>query len=170
MFRYVFKPYDSIYPKRFSKERDRLKMFLGEDVLIEHVGSTSIPGMGGKGIIDIAVAANSKSDLPDVSSKLIEAGYYYEEADGTPERWFHGKKVTDGERYHLHLTFRESRDWIEMNAFRDHIKTHPEDFEKYAEIKKKAAELSNQDAKTYMKIKQPIISEIIKKATTKTDK
>lgn len=169
MFRYVFKPYDPIYPERFSKEKERLKKFLGEIVSIEHVGSTSIPGMGGKGIIDIAVAANSREDLSEVSSKLIEAGYYYEQADGTPDRWFHGRKVTDSERYHLHLTYEGSRDWIEMNAFRDYLKTHPEDFEEYAQIKKQAAELSNQDAKTYMSIKQPIISEIIRKATAKND-
>lgn len=164
MFRYIFKPYDPIYPERFTREKDRLKKFLGEDILVKHIGSTSIPGMGGKGIIDLAVAANSKDDLPEVSSRLIEAGYYYEEADGTLDRWFHGRKVSDSERYHLHLTYKSSKDWAEMNAFRDYLKTHPEDFEKYAEIKRKAARLSNQDAKTYMKIKQPIISEIIKKA------
>ncbi|HBQ50372.1 TPA: hypothetical protein DD690_00125 [Candidatus Daviesbacteria bacterium] len=165
--KYVFRPYDPIHPEYFSKEKDRLKKFIGEAVLIEHIGSTSIPGMGGKGIIDIAVAANSKNDLSNVSSKLIAAGYYFDPDDGTDERWFHGRKVSDEERYHIHLTFKGSKDWIEITSFRDYLITHPEDFERYAEIKMKAAKLSNQDAKTYMKIKEPVILEIIGKATKK---
>ncbi len=164
MFKYVFRPYDPIYPKRLTREKNRLKKFLGKDVLIEHIGSTSIPGMGGKGIIDIAVAASSKNDLLEVSSKLVEIGYYYNQEDGTEDRWFHGRKVSDKERYHLHLTFRGSKDWKEMISFRDYLKTHPEDFKKYEEIKKMAVETANQDKEIYIKIKEPMILDILNKA------
>lgn len=68
MLKYVFRPYDPIFPKLFIKEKNRLKKFLGRTVLIEHVGSTAIPGLGGKGIIDIAIAAPDKNDLLNVSS------------------------------------------------------------------------------------------------------
>lgn len=164
MFKYVFKPYDPIFPKFFSKEKNRLKKFLGSGILIDHIGSTSIPGMGGKGIIDIAIAVISKDDLSSISSKLIEAGYYYDRKDGTEERWFHGRKVSDEERYHIHLTFRESRDWKEMISFRDYLKTHPEAFREYKEIKKRAVEEANQDKEIYINIKEPFILEILKKA------
>lgn len=164
MFKYVFKPYDPIYPKFFDKEKNRLKKFLGKYVLIEHVGSTSIPGMGGKGIIDIAIATNGKKDLPGVSSKLIEAGYYYDPDDGTKDRWFHGRKVSDNERYHVHLTFKGSRDWMEIISFRDYLKTHQEDFKRYEEVKRQAVEEANQDKEIYINIKEPFILEIIKKA------
>ncbi len=167
MFKYVFRDYDPIYPKLFRKEKNRLKKFLGKDVLIEHVGSTSIPGMGGKGIIDIAIATTDKSDLQDVSSKLIEAGYYYNSDGGTAERWFHGRKVSDNERYHIHLTFKGSKDWKEITSFRDYLKTHPKDFKKYAEIKKQAVEVANQDREIYMQTKEPFIKDIIIKALKK---
>lgn len=165
MFKYVFRPYDPIYPKLFNEEKNRLKKFLGKKIFIEHVGSTSIPGMGGKGIIDIAVAANSKNDLSNVSSQLIEAGYYYDPDDGTDERWFHGKKVSNTERYHTHLTFKGSKDWMEIISFRNYLKTHPGDFNKYAEIKKQAVKSANQNKEIYMKNKEPFILEIIRKAT-----
>lgn len=166
MFKYVFRPYDPIYPKLFIKEKNRLKKFLGKGVLIEHVGSTAIPGMGGKGIIDIAVAANSKDDLSDVSSKLIEAEYYYDPEDGTQDRWFHGRKVSNKERYHTHLTFKGSRDWIEMISFRDYLETHPKDFKRYEQIKRQAVEEANQDKDIYIKTKEPLIEEILKKTQT----
>lgn len=165
MFKYVFRPYDPIYPKRFNKEKNRLKKFLGKKIFIEHVGSTSILDMGGKGIIDIAVAANSKNDLSNVSSQLIEAGYYYDPDDGTGKRWFHGRKVSDQERYHIHLTFKGSKDWMEIISFRNYLKTHPEYFKKYAAIKRLAVEKAEQDKNIYMQIKEPLIREIIKKAT-----
>lgn len=164
MFKYIFRPYDPQLPELFSKEKNRLEKFIG-NVLIEHVGSTAVPGLGGKGIIDIAVGVSDKSNFSEVSSKLIEAGYYYDPKDGTDERWFHGRKISDSERYHIHLTFKDSKDWKEMVSFRDYLRTHPEDVQQYAKIKEKASELSNQDAKTYMEIKAPIILDILKKAT-----
>lgn len=166
MFKYIYRPYDEIYPELFNKEKDRLKKFLGEDILIEHVGSTSIFGMGGKGIIDIAVAANSKKDLQVISSKLIEAEYYYDPEDGTEDRWFHGRKVSDKERYHIHLTFRGSKDWKEMTSFRDYLRIHPEDLKRYAEAKKRAVKEAKQNREIYMRTKEPIILEIIKKANS----
>lgn len=164
MKKYIFKPYDPIYPRLFNKEKGRLEKFLGEDVLIEHVGSTSIVGMGGKEIIDIAIAANSKDDLSNVSSRLIEAGYYYDPKDGTEDRWFHGRKVSDEERYHIHLTFKDNKSWNEMTSFRNYLNTHPEDFKKYAEVKKLAAAAANENREIYLKIKGPILEEIITKA------
>lgn len=121
MFKYIFRAYDPVYPKLFTNEKNRLKKLLTEDILIEHVGSTSIPGMGGKGIIDIAVAANNKDDLSNVSSQLIEAGYYFDPDDGTNERLFHSRMVSDAERYHIHLTFKGSKDCKEMTSFRDYL-------------------------------------------------
>lgn len=167
MDKYVFKPYDSIFPKLFSKEKNRLKKFLGRGILIEHVGSTAVTGLGGKGIIDIVITAPDKNDLLNVSSQLIEAGYYHDPDDGTKERLFHGRVVSDDRRYHIHLTFKESKDWKDMIDFRDYLRVHPEDLKKYAEIKKCAAEISNEDREVYMKTKEPAILEIIKKATKK---
>lgn len=162
--RYIYRPYKKLFIDRFNNEKKRIISLIKDPILIEHVGSTSIPGMGGKGIIDILVAVSNKKDIPKMSSKLINSGYYFGPDDGTIERWFHGRKVSDSERYHLHLTFEGSKDFKEMIAFRDYLKTHPEDFKRYVEVKKKAVEIANQDQEIYMKTKEPLIKEIIQKA------
>ena len=59
MKKYVFKSYNKIFPEIFEKEKEKICDFIEETILIEHVGSTSIPNLGGKGIIDIAIASGS---------------------------------------------------------------------------------------------------------------
>ncbi len=55
MKKYVFKPYGKIFPELFLKEKERISGSLGAGAVIEHVGSTAVPGLGGNGIIDIAI-------------------------------------------------------------------------------------------------------------------
>lgn len=61
MSKYVFKPYNSIFPELFEKEKERLSKYLTGEYQIEHVGSTAVQGLGGKGIIDIYLATPRKN-------------------------------------------------------------------------------------------------------------
>ena len=168
MDKYVFRPYDPIFPELFDQEKARLETFLGKDANIEHVGSTAVPGLGGKGFIDIAIAVD-QNKLADTSSKLAKAGYEYRPDASTKDRWFHRMELPDQKqgfrRYHIHLTYPTSKDWREMVAFRDYLRSHPDELAKYAEIKKHAAEISNEEREVYIKTKEPVILDIIKKAT-----
>ncbi|MCL4366030.1 GrpB family protein [Patescibacteria group bacterium] len=69
MKKYVFRPYDINFPKLFEKERERIRKVLGKSDLIEHIGSTAVPSLGGKGIIDICIATDKKN-LKVISKKL----------------------------------------------------------------------------------------------------
>ena len=62
MSKYVFKKYSSIFPDLFNKEKDRIELHLKTDLAIEHIGSTAVCNLGGKGIIDIAIGVN-KEDM-----------------------------------------------------------------------------------------------------------
>lgn len=66
MKKYVFKPYKESFPELFDNEKKRIAALLGTDPVIEHIGSTAVPGLGGKGIIDIAIAVK-KENLSQVS-------------------------------------------------------------------------------------------------------
>lgn len=169
MERYVFRPYDPIFPKLFDEEKARLETFLGKEALVEHVGSTAVPGLGGKGFSDIAIAVD-QDKLSDASTNLVEAGYEYRPDASTKDRWFHRLELPDQKegyrRYHIHLTYPSSQDWKEMLAFRDYLRSYPDALEKYAEIKKHAAEISNEEREVYIKTKEPVILDIIKKATS----
>ncbi len=166
MEKYVFRPYNPIFIKLFEKEKKRLQVYLGENVLVEHIGSTAVPGLGGKGFIDIAVAGGES--LSSLSTKLQEVGYEYRPDASTDERWFFKNELPDPlqetRRYHIHLTSHGSKDWKEMLAFRDYLRTHKDAVEKYAAIKNKAASISNQEREIYVKTKDPVILEIIQEA------
>ena len=69
MKKYLFKPYSKIFPDLFEREKERISSHIKEDLVIEHVGSTAVPGLGGKGIIDIAIAV-SKKEMESVSKQL----------------------------------------------------------------------------------------------------
>lgn len=167
MNKYVFHEYDSIYPKLFRKEAERLKNFLTGRYTIEHFGSTAVPGLGGKGIIDIYVAT-AKDAVQNIFEEVQEAGYEFRPKAGTEERFFFQNSLfdpIDGEiKYHLHLTDSGNPSFKKDIVFRDYLISHPEDCEKYARIKRKAARYANNDKDKYMRIKEPAIQEILKKA------
>jgi len=165
MKKYIFKPYSTIFPKLFEKEKQRISSHIKKDVDIEHVGSTAVPGLGGKGIIDIAIET-SKERLDSVSGMLKQLGYEFRPTGGTADRLFFkiDLPLQEGmQTYHIHLTYPESKIRKDMIAFRDYLKSHPEEAEKYAEFKRKAANEANEDGIKYMKLKEPVINEILAK-------
>lgn len=166
MKKYVFKPYSKNFPRLFEKEKQRIVDFVKEEIIVEHIGSTAIPDMGGKGIIDIAIAV-SREKMKSVSNQLQKLGYEFRATASTLERLFFRIDLPDPEEelriYHIHLTYPETRDWEEMISFRDYLRSNPEEAKKYAKIKKKAALQANEDRKKYIELKEPTIHRILTK-------
>lgn len=161
--KYVYKPYSAAFPDLFKKEKERISSSLTNALAIEHVGSTAIPNLGGKGIIDIAISVHKK-EMEHASDILQKLGYEYRPTFSTPERFYFIAYLPDLEegtrRYHIHLTYPSSKEWNELIGFRDYLRAHPEAAEEYANIKKQAAAVANQDGEQYRKIKEPIFKKI----------
>ncbi len=170
MKKYVFKPYDKNFPELFRKEKVRINSLVKTAVAIEHVGSTAIPDLGGKGIIDIAIAVN-KQDMDLVTKQLQILGYEFRPTFSTPDRAYFIIDLADPEegkrRYHLHLTYFESNDWKNLIEFRDYLRKHPEEAQEYADIKKKAAFEADHDGEKYRKLKEPMFKKISDKLKKK---
>ena len=136
---------------------------LKTDITIEHVGSTSIPNLGGKGIIDIAIAVEQKN-MEKTSEKLQDLGYEFRPDFSTSKRFYFVAYLPDPKngkrRYHIHLTYPESNEWKELIGFRNYLRNHPKDLLEYEEIKKQAASSANQDGEVYRKMKEPIFKKI----------
>ena len=163
MQKYVFKPYSDFFPLIFSKEKERITSFLPKGSYVEHVGSTSVPGLGGKGIIDIAISVD-KSEMDRSKTLLQELGYEFRPSFSTQDRFYFVIYLPDSEedfrRYHIHLTYKFSKEWKTLVAFRDYLIAHPKAMEEYAQTKKQAAMIANEDGDTYRKLKEPIIQKI----------
>lgn len=158
--KYVFKPYSELFATLYRQEKERILQKI-KPVDIQHVGSTAVPGLGGKGIIDIALAV-TKEEIETVSKKLTELGYIFRESGSTPERVFFRVDLPDTQegirRYHLHVTFPQSTEWNSLLAFRDYLRTNSKAKHEYAALKKKSALVANQDGEQYRKLKEPFFS------------
>lgn len=157
MKKYVFKPYSKIFPQLFQKEKERILSHINQHLIIEHIGSTAVPELGGKGIIDIAIAI-SKKDMETVSKQIQAIGYEFRPTFSTPDRFYFINYLTDLEeenrRYHIHLTYPENNEWREFLGFRDHLKSHPKEAQEYAKLKQHAVIEANGEGDKYRELKE----------------
>jgi GrpB-like predicted nucleotidyltransferase (UPF0157 family) len=162
--KYVFKPYSKIFPDLFIAEKNRIFSAIGDDVQIEHIGSTAVPGLGGKDIIDIAISSEKKDQI---LLKIRELGYGFYPEFSTENRLFFKTDRPDPEEtrrtYHIHLMAPQSEELKDMLFFREYLKSHPEQAKIYAEIKKRASVEAHEDGNLYRKLKEPFMKEILKK-------
>ena len=156
-------PYTVEWEQLFEEEKARLQTAVGEYVLdIQHVGSTSIPGIVAKPIIDIAIAVRNFEEASVCIEPIEQLGYEYRCENGIPRRHYFtkGKPRT----HHLHMNEIESRDWSDQIIFRDHLIRHPEIAKQYAELKMELAQQYPQDRQAYLDNKAPFIERILQLA------
>jgi|JI9StandDraft_1071089.scaffolds.fasta_scaffold09623_5 GrpB-like predicted nucleotidyltransferase (UPF0157 family)/GNAT superfamily N-acetyltransferase len=163
MKKYVFKPYSKLFPTLFENEKKRIQSHTKQPMTIEHIGSTSIPDLGGKGIIDIGIAVE-KETMDLICKELQSLGYEFRPSFSTAKRYYFMIYLPDTEegkrRYHLHLTYPENSEWFDFLAFRDYLRDHPEEAKEYARIKETAAFEANENGDYYRKMKEPIFKKI----------
>jgi GrpB-like predicted nucleotidyltransferase (UPF0157 family) len=138
----VIAAYDPAWPRRFERERELILATCGADafVRIEHVGSTAVPGLGAKPIIDIMPGLRSLDDAPPLIPLLASIGYEYAVLDiDIPAHGFFRKDV-DGERvFHMHMVETASDFWRDRLLFRDFLRISPEDRQEYERVKRRLA-------------------------------
>jgi len=119
-----------------------LRQIQGEDSLgVEHIGSTSVPGLAAKPVIDIMVAIESLQHAAKHIPELEERGYLYRSHDTVPERMFFAKEPIPEFRTHqLNLTELGSGFWVNQIAFRDYLRVHEDIAEEYVNLKLYLAE------------------------------
>ncbi|MBU3128612.1 GrpB family protein [Clostridium tagluense] len=147
--RVIVVPYDSRWNNEFQKIKLYLEKALENSIVaIEHVGSTSIEGLSAKPIIDI-----------DVKSRLKNSGYYHEGDLGIKNREAFGySEKHEFMTHHLYVCPRDSEELKRHIAFRNYLRTHKEDREKYSVIKLQAAIKYPTDIDSYIETKSPCIT------------
>lgn len=120
---------------KFTQEEKDIRKILGDAVKdVQHIGSTSIPGMIAKPIIDIGVLVESIEDISYFTKKLETLGYSYKPEMSSVERVFLRKG--DSFTHHLSITCSRHTFWTRNILFRDYLRNHSEFVEEYNKLKK----------------------------------
>jgi GrpB-like predicted nucleotidyltransferase (UPF0157 family)/RimJ/RimL family protein N-acetyltransferase len=161
--------YDPAWPVQFEELRRILAGTLGSvAVAIEHVGSTSVPGLAAKPILDIDVVVENRDALPEVVRRLAELGYEHEGDIGVRGREAFrpvAERPRAWPRHHLYVCARGARELERHVALRQWLRTHPEDRERYANLKRRLALEHRHDRDAYCDAKRGLIEAVLAQAT-----
>ncbi|MFT4146002.1 MAG: GrpB family protein [Mobilitalea sp.] len=157
-------PYDENWIIEFKKIKDEVLSVICDDIIsFEHIGSTSVPGLWAKPIIDINVIVEN-TKLPLVIEKLFSIGYLHEGNLGIEGR--EAFKYSDKPhlmQHNLYVSTKDSAEYKRHIAFRDYLRSHPLDCIKYSEIKIEMSKKFPHDIDSYIKGKEPVVREIYQK-------
>ncbi|WP_316185561.1 GrpB family protein [Bradyrhizobium sp. SZCCHNRI1003] len=164
----VVADYDPNWPMLFEQERARIKRTLGSfALLIEHIGSTAVPGLPSKPIIDLLVGV---PHLEQAKERCIECfeelGYIYRPDYSTwlPGELFFRKGPPGPWTHHLHLMDPSHPLWETRLLFRDYLRAHPEAAQAYANMKRALAISAIDDIKVYTTGKDTFVKDTTKEA------
>ena len=155
-------PYNPIWKLLYQKESAFLQNILGGYICgIKHIGSTSIPGIKAKPIIDIAVAAENLSELQDIIAIMQSNGYFYRGEQGIPNRHLFVKGSETMRTHHIHLMPINHDQWITHQLFRDYLINHPGCALQYDFLKTSLKNKFPQDRTGYTDGKASFIKKVI---------
>jgi len=158
--------YDHQWPAQFVAEAIRLRALVASDgvIAIEHIGSTAIPGLRAKPIIDILMIVPSLPQarllLPD---RLQALGYAFWADNPKTDRLFFVKGLPPagpGRTHHVHVAEPGSEPLLSLR-FRDHLRSHPEQAQRYVQLKDELALRHHSDREAYTAAKTTFVQEIL---------
>ena len=154
---------DPRWPARFAEERERIAAALGTFAPgIEHIGSTAVPGLAAKPILDILVGARLLPPGPEPVAALGHLGYDYLGEHGIPGRHFFARGWP--RTHHLHLVEHGGDFWTSHLRFRDHLRAHPGEATAYAALKRELAARHGHDRSRYTEMKSTFIAAALARA------
>ncbi len=162
MQRVYLVPYDPRWPQQFSAEALAVKAAIGDLLMaIHHIGSTAIPGIAAKPIIDILAVVSDLAAVDGRTAQMRELGYEALGEFGIAGRRYFRKDDVAGHRTHqIHAFQVGSPQVVRHLAFRDFLRAHREFAEQYDALKRRLADLHRADIGAYTDGKDEFIKEI----------
>ncbi len=149
----------------FEREAKKLRKVFGKDCIdIQHCGSTAIPGILAKPIIDIALIVPSLQKAKRYEKKLKEIGYEIKKNDTRKERLFFTKGLEEKRTHYLHIGETGSGYAEDMILFRDYLCNHKSAAKAYSELKENLAEKYKSTREIYTEKKSKLVNAVVKKA------
>lgn len=158
-------PYDPTWPDTFGVEAEALASAIGAWATggIHHVGSTAVPGLSAKPVVDILVGVESLEASRPCIDVLAPLQYLYSPYRAEVMHWFckpHPARRT----HHLHLVPTGSERYVEELAFRDYLRAHPEHARAYEGLKRELAARFRDDREAYTEAKAEFVREVSARA------
>lgn len=162
-------PYDHAWAESFEQQRQAVEPALRPWLIgaVEHVGSTAVPGLPAKPIIDMMAMVADYEQARDAIPAMEAIGWTFVWEDGDHElrRWSFCRPDPAWRTHHLHVVEYVSQLGRDCLAFRDHLRHHPDDAASYAAVKRDLAALHHDDRPAYRAGKAPFIEDIMRRAS-----
>lgn len=161
----VVVPYNPAWPAMFRREVDQLAAVFGSELVeIHHIGSTSIPNMWAKPIIDMMPVVQSIDRVDALNDSLAALGYEAMGENGIPGRRYFRRNTGGRRSHHAHVFAADNEDVARHLIFRDYLIAHPDAAAEYAALKRGLARQFPHDIDGYWAGKDPFIREVTQKA------
>lgn len=162
--KYEIVEYDEAWPERFATEAKVIKDIFGQKALeIEHIGSTSVPGLAGKPTIDVLVLVDDVGVADELKDEMAEAGYTALGGYVLPEARLFMKDNNGHRVVNVHVFPAEHSHVKEMLAWRDYLRVHPEVVAEYSQLKFDLASSYPEDYGQYRKYKDAFVKSLMSK-------
>ncbi|WP_330577918.1 GrpB family protein [Alkaliphilus pronyensis] len=157
-------PYNPHWVEEFQKESKKLFRILSKEAIeIHHIGSTSIPGISAKPVIDIMIVVKDINKIDEYNNELEELGYIPKGEYGIKGRRFFLKGLYN-RTHHLHVFEKGNQEVAKHLNFKSYMICHPNEAKEYEELKKELAQKHKYDNVAYCKGKDAFIKNIDEKA------
>lgn len=155
--------YDPAWVEEFERVRTELEAACGNSIFtVNHVGSTSVPGLDAKPIIDILVGVEDLERSLELSPILESLGFVYRPDDELPDRHYCPRTIRGLRRHHVSLAEPKSRHYINTLAFRDALRRNEELANQYSSLKKRLAAEVGKNRISYLNGKTAFILNTLK--------
>jgi GrpB-like predicted nucleotidyltransferase (UPF0157 family) len=157
-------PYDPAWPALFRQLGARLRDALGGVALrIDHIGSTAVPGLAAKPVIDVQISVAALEPMQPYRAPLEALGLRWRDKPDRSKRYF--REAPGSRRTHIHV--RRSGSWSEQFSllFRDYLRARPGEAAAYAELKYRFATIYRDEREAYVEAKGPFIWEVMQRAS-----
>jgi len=159
-------PYYKRFPKVFEKGKNRISKAV-KGVEIHHIGSTAVPGLGGKGIIDIMIGIKNWKEAKEIIKKLESIGFKHLHPKETGRIFLSKHRKPTLDNFRIHIVIKGNKPYKDTLALRDYLRKNRKEIKRLFKLKLKWLKETKGDRTKYFKLKEGYIKEILKRLTPK---
>jgi GrpB-like predicted nucleotidyltransferase (UPF0157 family) len=153
------KPYNKKAVEKFERERGKILKTIG-DFEIHHIGSTAVPGLGGKGIVDILIGIDNWEKTTEIIKGLKKIGFLHSHLKDKGRIFLSKNTGLSLSNVHIHIVIKQSNVYKNLLFFRDYLRKNKKEGQNYFDFKREWLEKSKGNRKKYGKLKSKYINKI----------